>query len=51
MNAGFWDLPVEERAAIYERCEQETGQHLLDLSPEERGRYYDLASEEDRWRD
>lgn len=45
MNDGFWDLPVEDRGAAYDRAEQETGRSFWDLEPEERGYYYDRATE------
>lgn len=45
-NNGFWDLPAEDRAAIFDAAYEETGVvNFFDLSPEERGRYYDRATD------
>lgn len=41
----FFDLPAEDRAAIYDKAERETGQSFYDLPAEERGYYYDKAEE------
>lgn len=42
VNNGFWDRPVEERAARMEAaCERNGVTNFLDLPPEERGRAYD----------
>lgn len=41
VNNGFWDRPVEERAAIMEQaCERGGVDNFFDLSPEERGEAY-----------
>lgn len=47
MNNGFWDLSAEERGAIYDKAERDTGMSSFwDLDPEERGHYYDMADDE-----
>ena len=42
MNNGFWDRPVEERAArVDAACERYGVTNFFDLSPEERGTAYE----------
>lgn len=48
MNNGFWDLDPEERGAIYDKAERETGKKFFDLSPEERADYHDQAAGDQR---
>ena len=44
VNNGFWDLEPEDRGAVYEQAERDTGvSSFWDLSAEERGYYYDKA--------
>ena len=50
MNDGFWDLDPEERGAIYDAAERETGYaNFFDMPAELRGEYYARgASDGDR---
>lgn len=41
----FFDLPIADRMATYEKAERETGMQFFDLPPEERARYYERAAE------
>lgn len=45
MVSAFFDLPAEERAAVYDKAERDTGQSFYDLPAEERAHYYDRAEE------
>ena len=51
LNHGFWDRPVEERAAIMESaCERGGVSNFFDLSAEERDRAYDIDKDVDNGR-
>jgi hypothetical protein len=41
MNNGFWDLPADERGAVYDAAERDTGSSFFDLPAEDRAHYYD----------
>lgn len=40
-SPNFFDRPVEERSAVYDRAERETGMSFFDLPAEDRAAYYD----------
>jgi hypothetical protein len=49
VNGGFWDLDAEDRGAIYDAAERETGYaNFFDMPAEMRGRYYDRAEGHER---